>query len=145
MSTNNRIIVMLFIGMAWTFIGLGYSVLQFNYLPDGIELIAKTSGLMVAGMVSGFLFMVVRGVFNTSFSTGLVSVGYFLFAPIGIMIALLAPAPFEAAGGTTSMAFLFIIPLVTTLYSNTAVAAGLGITGGLAKSAKSISDHFEMV
>lgn len=139
MSNSNRIIALLLIGLAWPSIGLGFMSVHFRYLPTGLELAAQAIGLFLAGIVSGLLFLSVRGVFTSKFSLGLVSIGYFLFAPIGIMLALLAPGPVMTAGSDSPLALILLVPLVIMLYSNTAIAAGLGITGGLAKSAQRLS------
>lgn len=138
---NSKKLATVLIGLAWPLFGLGFMSVYFGYLPTGVDLIAEIIGLFVAGILSALLYLTVRAGFKRPFERGMINAGYFLFAPIGVMIALLAPGPFEAANGLSSITFVIGAPLAIALYSNTAIAAGLGITGGLVKSAHTISNR----
>jgi hypothetical protein len=98
-------------------------------------------GLFLAGVLSGFLYVTVRRVFATVLSRSLLNIGYLLFAPVGLMAALLAPGMMEEAGSGSSL--VLMTPLMIILYSNTAIAAGLGLTGSLAIVAHIVAERFQ--
>jgi hypothetical protein len=140
MDKKSRISIIL-LGLAWPAIGLGFLALHFNYLPSGLSLVSHAVGLFLAGLLSGFLYLSVRRLFASVLSRSLLNIGYVLFAPIGLMAALLAPGMMEEMGPSSSM--LVMTPLMIVLYSNTAIAAGLGLTGSLAIVANIISERFQ--
>jgi branched-subunit amino acid transport protein len=72
----------------------------------------------------------------------MVHVGYLLFAPLGLMAALVAPSPLETATGISMFTMIIATPVAIILYGNLVVAAGLGITGGLALSANLLASRF---
>lgn len=129
------------LGLAWPAVGLGFLALHFDYLPSGLSLITHALGLFGAGLLSGFLYLTVRRVFATVLSRSLLNLGYLLFAPVGLMAALLAPGMMEEAGAPAS--YVLITPLMIVLYSNTAIAAGLGLTGSLAIVANIVGERFQ--
>jgi hypothetical protein len=140
MDKNNRLGIIL-LGLAWPAIGLGFLALHFDYLPSGLSLVTHVIGLFLAGVLSGFLYLTVRRVFASVLSRSLLNIGYMLFAPVGLMAALLAPGMMEEAG--TPSSFVFVTPLMIVIYSNTAIAAGLGLTGGLAIVANIVSERLQ--
>lgn len=142
MSKNNKMAIII-IGLAWPMLGLGFLSIHFGYLPRGLTLAAEALGLFAAGCVSGYLYLIVRRAFKRTFSLSLINIGYALFAPIGIMASLLAPAPFEPVDGSVSLGFLVMAPVIILLLSTLAVAIGLGLTGGLAKTAKSLANRIQ--
>lgn len=137
-----RKMFILLIGLAWPFLGLGLMALHFGYLPSGATLVAEAIGLFLAGILSGCLFMAARTGLNSSLGRGMIHLGYLLFAPLGLMAALVAPSPLEAATGISMLTLVVSVPMAIVLYGNLVVAAGLGITGGLAISAKAIASKF---
>ena len=140
MDRNHKVAIIL-LGFAWPAAGLGFLALQFGYLPSGLNLIAQAVGLFFSGVLSGFLYLGVRRVFTSVLSLSLVNIGYLLFAPIGLLASLLAPGLFEEAGAPASMAL--ITPIMIVIYSNSAIAAGLGLTGTLAIVAKMIAERIQ--
>lgn len=140
MDKNNRLGIIL-LGLAWPAIGLGFLALHFDYLPSGLSLVTHAIGLFLAGVLSGFLYLTVRRVFASLLSRSLLNIGYVLFAPVGLMAALLAPGMMEEAGSPSS--FVFVTPLMIVIYSNTAIAAGLGLTGGLAIVANIVAERLQ--
>ncbi len=137
-----RKMFILLIGLAWPFLGLGLMALHFGYLPSGATLVAEAIGLFLAGILSGCLFMAARTGLNSSLGRDMIHLGYLLFAPLGLMAALVAPSPLEAATGISMLTLVVSVPMAIVLYGNLVVAAGLGITGGLAISAKAIASKF---
>jgi hypothetical protein len=132
---------LILIGLAWPAVGLGFMALHFGYLPSGLNLITEALGLFIAGVLSGFLYLGVRKVFNTKLGVGLVDVGYVLFAPISIMTALIALGLGEEIG--PSLTFVLISPIMIILYSMAAMAAGLGMTSSLAIVAQILAHRSE--
>ena len=139
---NGRKMFILLIGLTWPFLGLGLLVLHFGYLPSGATLVAEVIGLFLAGILSGCLFMAAYTGLNSPLGRGMIHLGYFLFAPLGLMAALVAPSPLEAATGISMLTMIIATPMAIILYGNLVVAAGLGITGGLALSAKLLASRF---
>jgi hypothetical protein len=139
---NARKFFILLIGLAWPFLGLGLMALHFGYLPSGSTLVAESIGLFLAGVLSGCLFMAAYSGLDSPLGRGMIHLGYFLFAPLGLMAALVAPSPIESATGISMFTILVATPMAIILYGNLIVAAGLGITGGLALSAKVLASRF---
>lgn len=139
---NARKLFVLLIGLAWPFLGFGLLALHFGYLPSGSTLVAEAIGLFLAGILSGCLFMAAYSGLNSTLGRGMVHLGYLLFAPLGLMAALVAPNPIESATGISMFTILIATPMAIIFYGNLIVAAGLGITGGLALSAKVIASRF---
>lgn len=139
---NTRTLFILLIGLAWPFLGLGLMALHFGYLPSGSTLLAEVLGLFLAGILSGCLFMAAYSGLNSTLGRGMVHLGYLLFAPLGLMAALAAPSPIESATSISMFTILVATPMAIILYGNLIVAAGLGITGGLALSAKVLASRF---
>ncbi|HEY46099.1 MAG: hypothetical protein AMJ88_12565 [Anaerolineae bacterium SM23_ 63] len=139
---NARKMFILLIGLAWPFLGLGLMALHFGYLPSGATLVAEAIGLLLAGILSGCLFMAAHTGLNSPLGRGMIHLGYLLFAPLGLMAALVAPNSLEAASNISMLTLVVGVPIAIVLYSNLVVAAGLGITGGLAISAKVIASKF---
>ena len=140
MDKNQRIAVLI-IGLAWPLIGLGFLYIHFGYIPRGLGLVATVMGLFAAGGLSGVVYLAFRKVFATPFRLSLINVSYLLFAPIGIMVALLAPGRIESSTGSMSLLLAVVAPFLIAFYSNTVIAAGIGLTSGVAKAAKIVSDH----
>jgi hypothetical protein len=132
----------LLIGLAWPFLGLGLMAVHFGYLPSGATLVAEAIGLFLAGILSGCLFMAAHTGLNTPLGRGMIHLGYLLFAPLGLMAGLVAPNSLEAATGISMFTLVVGVPIAIVLYGNLVVAAGLGITGGLAISAKALASKF---
>jgi hypothetical protein len=139
MMTKNQKIAVLIMGFAWPLVGLGFMALHFGYLPSGLSLFAEGIGLFLAGTLSGALYLTVRRVFSNNVGTGLINIGYILFAPVSIMTALIAPGLVEEAGSPA--AFVLVTPIMIALYANAAMAAGLGLTGSLAIAARILVDR----
>ncbi|HEY44706.1 MAG TPA: hypothetical protein G4O11_12055 [Anaerolineae bacterium] len=139
---NVRKLFILLIGLTWPFLGLGLMALHFGYLPSGATLVAEVIGLFLAGILSGCLFIAAYSGLNSPLGRGMIHVGYLLFAPLGLMAALVAPSPLEAATGISMFTIIIATPMAIILYGNLVVAAGLGITGGLALSAKVLASRF---
>lgn len=136
MVTNWRAV--LCFGLAWPFVGLGFSAVYLGYIPSGLALLAETVGLFLAGAISGALLMAVLGGIRSQVGKGAVSAGYAMFAPLAVMGGLLAPSPFESGTespvGLAIMAFLAIV-----FYASAAIGFGLALTGGLAVAAHSLA------
>ena len=139
---NARKMFILLIGLAWPFLGLGLMALHFGYLPSGVTLVAEAIGLFLAGTLSGCLFMAAHTGLNSPLGRSMIHLGYLLFAPLGLMAALVAPNSLEAATGISMFTLVVGVPIAIVLYGNLVVAAGLGITGGLAISAKALASRF---
>lgn len=138
MNKNQRIAI-IFMGLAWPLVGLGFMALHFGYLPTGLSLFAQGLGLFLAGTLSGAIYLTVRRVFENSLGAGLINIGYILFAPVAIMTALVAPGLVEETGSPG--AFLLVTPIMIALYANAAMGAGLGMTGSLAIVARILVDR----
>jgi branched-subunit amino acid transport protein len=138
MKKNQRIAI-IFMGLAWPLVGLGFMALHFGYLPTGLSLFAQGLGLFLAGTLSGAIYLTVRRVFENSLGAGLINIGYILFAPVAIMTALVAPGLVEETGSPG--AFLLVTPIMIALYANAAMGAGLGMTGSLAIVARILVDR----
>jgi hypothetical protein len=58
-----------------------------------------------------------------------------MFAPLGIMVGLLAPGAYEPVQMGGSITFAVLAPVLITITAVMAVGLGLGFTGGLAVAA----------
>jgi hypothetical protein len=126
------------IGLSWTFIGMGYMSIQFHFLPEGPALVTEALGLFLAGYLSGALLLAVVETMESKFGRWLVIFSYLLFAPLGIMVGLLAPGAYEPVQMGTSITFAVLAPVLITMSAVMAVGLGLGFTGGLAMAAHRI-------
>ncbi|MEX0787908.1 MAG: hypothetical protein WD906_02390 [Anaerolineales bacterium] len=140
MSKKYAIVLM---GAAWPLVGLGFHSIYFGTVPSGAAFWAVALGLCVSGCLSMALFLAVLAGFQTPFSRGLIHLGYLLFAPLGLLAALLAPGPIEASAGFASATFLLLAPVAITLYSGVTIGIGLGLTGGLAVAAHSLATRLQ--
>jgi len=131
------------IGLAWPLFGLGYQSIVIRYLPSGVPLVAESLGLFLAGAATGALLLTVLDAMERKIDRVLVAIGYLMFAPLGMMAALIAPTPFEPSGSGSWLAFLFVAPVLIVLIANLAVAIGMGFTGGLALAAGRLSQRGE--
>ena len=136
MSKKYAIVLM---GAAWPLLGLGFDALHFGTVPSGAGFWAVALGLFLAGSLSMALFLAVLAGFQTAFSRGLIHLGYLLFAPLGLLAALLAPGSIEASAGFNSPSFMLVAPIAITFYASVAIGLGLGVTGGLAVAAHSVA------
>jgi hypothetical protein len=123
------------IGLSWAFIGMGYMSIQFHFLPEGPALITESLGLFLAGFLSGALLLSVIDNMESQLGRWLVVFGYLLFAPLGIMVGLLAPGAYEPVKIAGSITFAVLAPILITICAVMAVGLGLGFTGGLAVAA----------
>jgi hypothetical protein len=123
------------IGLSWVFIGMGYMSIQLHFLPDGMALVTEALGLFLAGLLSGALLLSVVENMENRLGRWLVVGGYVLFAPLGIMVGLLAPGAYEPVQIGTSITFAVLAPVLITITAVTAVGLGLGFTGGVAIAA----------
>jgi hypothetical protein len=131
------------IGLAWPLLGLGFMSIHFGYLPSGTALFAQALGLFLAGAISGCLLVGMFLGIDSRFSRGVLSAGYVLFSPVGILAALLAPGSLEVAA-EVSFGELFISgPLATIVYGNLAIALGLTLVGVLAVTARAVAVRVE--
>jgi hypothetical protein len=139
MTKPKNLLPISLIGLAWPLFGLGYQAIVIRYLPDGWGLLAEVLGLFLAGAISGALLLTALD--NMAHSTGrvLVLLGYFLFAPLGMMAGLIAPAPFEPIGSESWLTFFIVAPILITLVASLSVSVGLGFTGGLAIAARRLN------
>jgi hypothetical protein len=138
LKTKNLMPIAL-IGLAWPLFGLGYQAIVIHYLPHGWGLLAEILGLFLAGAITGALLLTALD--SMSHSTGriLVMIGYFLFAPLGMMAGLIAPASFEPIGSESWLTFVLVAPVLITLVASLSVSVGLGFTGGLAIAARRLN------
>jgi hypothetical protein len=143
--SGNKILAVVFTGLTWVFLGIGFFSAYLGYLPAGQELAVEAVGLFLAGVISGLLYAGIRTLSKSKFGVGLVSVGYILFVPVGIMLALLVPHLINMSEAPTSMRVLILTPFAIALFSNILIAVGLGLTTGLALSATSLSNRVQGV
>jgi hypothetical protein len=137
MNKNNTPALSL-IGLSWALIGMGYMSIQFHFLPEGLALVTETLGLFLAGFLSGALLLSVAENMDNRLGRWLVVFGYVLFAPLGIMVGLLAPGAYEPVQIGSSITFAVLAPVLITITAVMAVGIGLGFTGGLAMAAHRI-------
>jgi hypothetical protein len=129
---------LILIGLSWTFIGMGYMSIQFHFLPEGPALVTEALGLFLAGYLSAALLLTLVENMENQFGRWLVIFGYLLFAPLGIMVGLLAPGAYEPVQMNTSITFAVLAPVLIMITAVMAVGIGLGFTGGLAMAAHRI-------
>ena len=86
------------IGAAWSMFGLGFLSVSFHYLPSGFDLVILSLGLFLAGVLSGFLLLGFQVRDYTPRWRSWINLNYFLFAPIGLLTALLVPGLFGLEG-----------------------------------------------
>lgn len=127
------------IGLCWPLFGLGYQALVINYLPHGVALLAETVGLFLAGAATGALLLAAVDEMETRTGRVLLTLGYLMFAPLGMMAGLIAPSPFEPIGSESWLTFSLVAPVLIILVASLAVAIGLGFTGGLAIAAQRLN------
>jgi len=137
----NKVLAIIFTGLTWVFLGIGFYSAYLGYLPAGLDLVVEAVGLFLAGMISGVLYAGIRNLNKSKFGLGLVSAGYILFVPVGILLALLIPPLMNMSDAPVSTRVLILTPFAIALSSNILIAVGLGITAGLAFSATSLSDR----
>lgn len=130
-------------GAAWVAVGLGVSAVQFGRFPAGPELLAMGMGLYLAGMTSAVLLAVVRAGMRSVAGRALVPVGYLVFAPIGLLLAMLAPVSMDQLVASNTSGWFILVPMVAVASAGVALAAGLGFTGGLALVAHSLALRIE--
>lgn len=129
------------IGLSWPLLGLGYQALVIHYLPAGAALVAEIVGLFLAGSATGTLLLTVIDEMKTKMGRVLVTLGYLMFAPVGMMAGLIAPSPFEPIGTESWLTFSLVAPVLIILIASLAVAIGLGFTGGLAIAAQRLNSR----
>lgn len=127
------------IGLAWPLFGLGYQAIVINYLPSGMMLVVEVVGLFLAGAISGALLLAALDSMKESTGRIMVMLGYLMFAPLGMMAGMIAPAPFEPIGGGSWLTFLLVVPVLMTLVGSMIPALGMGFTGGLALAASRLN------
>ncbi len=127
--------VLLLAGGAWAFIGLGLMMVHFGYVPSFNEFMGVTVGLLLAGMLTSALLLRLLSVQRTPLGRWAVELSYLLFAPIGLLTALMAPVPLEGS----ELALLLLAPFLTALFASLAVAIGMGLVGLVAVGAHRLS------
>lgn len=132
------------IGTSWVLIGLGYQALVIRYIPEGTPLVVEVLGLFLAGVVTAGLFLRTLEARDDSLSRILITVGYLLFSPLGMMVGLIVSGSMEPIGGGSSLPFFFGAPLLMMLTATLAVVVGLGFTGGLAVAARRVNISSEI-
>jgi hypothetical protein len=126
-------------GLAWMTLGFGILALHFGFLPSGIELVAQGVGLFLAGAISAALLTATLAGQRTPLGRFCVQVGYLFFAPLGLMMALLAPVQIETGVGAVPWSSALLAALAITLLASLAVAIGLGFTGSMAMAAHAVA------
>lgn len=140
---RTRAVMTAMMGAAWVAVGLGILAVQFGRFPVGAELLVVGLSLYLAGMLSALLLAVVRAGMRSVAGRALVPVGYLVFAPIGLLLALLAPVQLDPLARGASAGWYVLVPMVAVAYAGVALAAGLGFTGGLAIVAHSLATRIE--
>lgn len=135
---NKDVLTVTLIGVSWALIGLGYQALVIQHIPEGGPLVVAGLGLFLAGVVTGGLFLRTLEAVDNSLSRILITIGYLLFSPLGMMIGLVVSGSMEPIGGGSLVAFFFVAPLLMMLTATLAVMVGLGFTGGLAVAARRV-------
>jgi len=136
-NVNPNVKVMLLAGGAWALVGLGLMMLHFGYVPPFSEFLAVSVGLLLAGVLTTALLLKLLSVQRTMLGQWAVQLSYLLFAPIGLLTALLAPMPLEGAG----LALMLLAPFLTALLASLAVALGMGLVGLGAVGAHQLSER----
>jgi hypothetical protein len=138
MKSKNTLTVSL-IGGSWILLGLGYQAIVIRYVPAGAALMAEALGLFLAGALTGELYLRAVESIGSPIGRGLVTAGYLMFAPLGMMAGLGAPGSLEPVGSGSWVPFLIGAPVLIMLAATVAVVLGLGFTGGLALAARRVS------
>ena len=138
MNSKDTLTVSL-IGTSWVLIGLGYQALVIQYIPEGASLVVEGLGLFLAGVVTAALFLRSLEALDNSLSRILITIGYLLFSPLGMMVGLIVSGSMEPMAGGSSLPFVFGAPLLMMLTATLAVVVGLGFTGGLAVAARRVN------
>jgi hypothetical protein len=100
---------------------------------------AQAIGLFLAGAISAALLGATLANQRTPLGRFCVQVGYLFFAPLGLMMALLAPAQMETGAGSLAWASALLAAGMITLLASLAVAIGLGFTGSMALAAHAVA------
>jgi hypothetical protein len=127
------------IGLAWPLFGLGYQAIVIHFLPSGLMLFVEVLGMFLAGAISGAILLTALDSMTESTGRILVMLGYLMFAPLGMMAGLIAPAPLEPIGGGSWVTFSLVTPILMTLIGSLIAALGMGFTGGLAIAASRLN------
>ncbi len=130
-TMNSRGLAVVFVGVAWSFLGLGFMAIHFRYLPKGAELVGLATGLFLAGIASGVVFLAFRTGLTTTSTRALLVAGYLLLVPIGLMAGLLAPTTLVDLGAASGTALVLVVPFLVTLYSSLAMASGMLSVAGM--------------
>ena len=138
MNSKDLLTVFL-IGTSWVLIGLGYQALVIQYIPEGASLVVEVLGLFLAGVVTAGIFLRALEALDNPLGRILITIGYLLFSPHGMMVGLIVSGSMEPVGGGISLPFFVGAPLLMTLTATVAVVVGLGFTGGLAVAAQRVS------
>lgn len=129
------------IGLAWALFGLGYQSLVIGYVPTGLAVAAELVGLFLAGAITGALLISVLDSMDNSIGRILIMMGYLMFAPLGMMVGLVAPGSFEPLSGGSWLTFTLLAPILMVLAACAAVGVGMGLTGGLAFAARRMNQR----
>jgi hypothetical protein len=119
------------IGAAWSMFGLGFLSVSFHYLPSGFELVVLSSGLFLAGVLSGFLLLGFQVRDFTPRWKSWINLNYLLFTPIGLLTALLVPGPLGLEGPGVPIGATLISPLAIAFLSNLVMLFGISMMGGV--------------
>ena len=124
------------IGLSWAFIGMGYMSIQFHFLPKGWRWSTETLGSL-PGRILERRHCCSRWPKTWRTDRPMAGgLGYLLFAPLGIMVGLLAPGAYEPVQTGSSITFAVLAPVLITISGcHGGRALALGFTGGLAMAA----------
>jgi len=142
---KSRNLAALVVGLAWASLGLGYNALHFGYFPAGVELVVFIIGLILGGAASSLLLMALLQRFERRFARALLLTGYMLFAPLGLMTAMLMAGTITMDAGMPTLVYLIAGPIPIALFANLAVVVGLSIMAGLAVMSFKLAQRFEDV
>lgn len=142
MNSKNTLTVSL-IGVSWALIGLGYQSVVIRYVPEGGPLLAEGLGLFLAGAVTGSLFLRALDALDHPLGRMLLTMGYLMFSPLGIMAGLVAPGSLEPISGGSWVPFFLGAPVLIVISATLAVLVGMGFTGGLAMAVQKLNVRVE--
>ncbi|MBN2555075.1 MAG: hypothetical protein JXA97_03965 [Anaerolineales bacterium] len=140
---KSKSLAALMVGLAWASIGLGFNALHFGYFPSGIELVVFILGMVLGGAGSSLLLMSLLNHFERRFARILIMIGYLLFAPIGLMTAMLMAGSITMQSGIPMLVYLLAGPIPIALFGNLAVGVGLSLTAGLSVMSFRLSQRVE--
>lgn len=143
MSMNMSIILLF--GLAWPFLGLGFMAIYFQYIPQGLSLISQVLGLFLGGSLSGVVVLVLQSGRFTPIWKWWVQLNYLLIGPIGLLVALLLPAPLGLEGATPTFSSMMMGPLAMALLPNAVIALGLGVMSGIGISIHNLAHRLQTV